>query len=41
MIATRLPGPAFQRRSGEYIVMPAHRSGAAASKGMLSGIRST
>ena len=23
MIATRLPGPAFQKRSGEYIVIPA------------------
>ena len=25
---TAFPGPAFQWRSGEYVVMPAHSSGA-------------
>ena len=39
--ATRLPGPAPQWRSGEYVVMPAHSSGAAVSSGMPSGMRST
>jgi hypothetical protein len=39
--ATRLPGPAPQRRSGEYVVMPAHSSGAAAAGSMPSGTRST
>ena len=34
MIATRLPGPAFQKRSGEYIVIPAP---ALASKNYFSG----
>jgi hypothetical protein len=36
-----LPGPAFQCRSGEYSVMPAHSSGAAASSGSPSGMCST
>ena len=33
--------PAPQRRSGEYVVMPAQSSGAATSSSMASGIRST
>ena len=37
--ATFLPGPAPQRRSGEYVVMPAHSSGAAAAGSMPSGTR--
>ena len=38
-MATRWPGPAPQRRSGEYTVMPAHISGAAFCSGMACGIR--
>ena len=37
MTATFLPGPAFQWRSGEYRVMPAHSSGAAVSSGIARG----
>jgi hypothetical protein len=36
-----LPGPAPQRRSGEYVVMPAHSSGAAESSPIPSGILTT
>ena len=36
MTAMLLPGPAFQCRSGEYRVTPAHSRGAALSSGMLS-----
>ena len=38
---TFLPGPAFQWRSGEYVVMPAHSSGAAAAGSSEAGTRST
>ena len=38
-MATRVPGPAPYRRSGEYMVIPAHSRGAAASKGIWSGMR--
>ena len=38
MIASRVSAPAFQCRSGEKSVMPAHSSGAAASSGSESGI---
>ena len=38
MIASRVFGPAFQCRSGEKSVMPAHSSGAAASSGSDSGM---
>ena len=41
MIASRVPDPAFQCRSGENSVMPAHSSGAAASSGSESGMRTT
>ncbi|CKO61128.1 Uncharacterised protein [Mycobacterium tuberculosis] len=41
MIATRVFAPAFQWRSGEYSVMPAHNSGAATSRGSTSGMRNT
>ena len=40
-IATCLPGPAPQRLSGLYIVMPAHSSGAATSSPSASGIFTT
>jgi hypothetical protein len=33
-IATFVPGPALRRRNGEYVVMPAHSSGAAFSNGI-------
>jgi hypothetical protein len=39
--ATFLPGPAFQCLSGEYVVMPAHSSGAASSRARPSGMRRT
>ena len=39
--ATRLPGPAFQWRSGEYVVMPAQSSGAVAAGSRPRGMRST
>ena len=38
---TRLPGPTFQWRSGEKVVIPAQSSGAAPAGSMPSGIRST
>jgi hypothetical protein len=41
MIANRVPAPAFQCRSGENRVTPAHSSGAAASSGSESGMRTT
>ena len=37
---TFLPGPTFQCRSGEYVVMPAHSSGAVAARSSLSETRS-
>ncbi|SLJ82299.1 Uncharacterised protein [Mycobacteroides abscessus subsp. abscessus] len=40
-MATRLPGPACQCRSGENSVTPAHSSGAATSRPMPSGMRTT
>ncbi len=39
--ATERPVPAPHRRSGEYVVMPAHSSGAATSSSIASGMRST
>ena len=41
MIPTRLPGPASHSRRGEYVVIPAHRSGAATSSASESGMRRT
>ena len=38
---TFLPGPAPQWRSGEYSVMPAHSSGAAAAGSSFGETRST
>ena len=38
---TREPSPTPQWRSGEKVVMPAHRSGAAAASSRFDGIRST
>src|SRR5260370_5844633 len=40
-IPTFCPGPTFQWRSGEYVVMPAHNSGAVAAGSRLSGTFST
>ncbi len=39
--ATLLPGPTFQWRSGDQLVMPAHSRGAAPARSRLSGILST
>ena len=39
--ATRRPGPAPQRLSGTYVVIPAHSSGAATSSSIASGTRTT
>ncbi len=36
--ARLLPGPAFQWRSGEYVLIPAHSSCAAASSSIPSGM---
>ena len=35
------PGPTFQWRSGEYVVMPAHSNGAAAARLRFVGMRNT
>ena len=40
-IATLVPGPTPSLFSGEYRVMPAQSSGAAASSGIESGMRQT